>query len=200
MSPQLRSVQTRTRILRAAVEQFTRFGYEATSVDEICIAAGVSKGAFYHHFQTKQALFLALLQEWVRELERNLTTIGKEIPWVPQRFERLAELLTRVFEQASGQAPMFLEFWYQATKDSTAWSVLLEPYHRFRSIFAEWIEEGIRQGSLKPTDATAAAATLVSLGVGLVLQVALEQQGTRWGDIPQAAVKLLLDGLSSSHP
>lgn len=197
MAHQLRSIQTRARIIGAAVEQFIRSGYEATSVDEICIAANVSKGAFYHHFSSKQALFLALLQDWVQELEQSLTAIGQEVEWVPQRFERMAERLQQVFEQAAGQAPMFLEFWYQATKDLTAWRVSVEPYQRFRSIFARWIEEGIQQGSLKAVDPHVAATTLVSLGVGLVLQVALEQQGSVWATIPQTAVQLLLEGMST---
>lgn len=199
MAHQLRSIKTRARIINAAVAQFIRSGYEATSVDEICIAANVSKGAFYHHFSSKQALFLALLQDWVQELEQSLTAIGQEVEWVPQRFERMAERLEQVFEQAGGQAPMFLEFWYQATKDPTAWSVSVEPYQRFRSIFARWIEEGIQQGSLKAVDPDAAAATLVSLGVGLVLQVALEQQGQAWATIPRTAVQLLLEGVSSAQ-
>jgi AcrR family transcriptional regulator len=197
MAHQLRSIQTRARIIGAAVEQFIRFGYEATSVDEICAAANVSKGAFYHHFPSKQALFLALLQDWVREFEQSLTAISQEVEWVPQRFERLADRLQEVFKQAAGQAPMFLEFWYQATKDPTAWRASVEPYQRFRSIFVRWIEEGNQQGSLKAVDPDAAAATLVSLGVGLVLQVALEHQGLNWGTIPRAAVKLLLEGMST---
>lgn len=199
MVRQLRSFQTRAQILQAAAEQFRRLGYEASSVDEICAAAGVSKGAFYHHFPSKQALFLALLQDWVQDLESSLAAIRQEVEWVPNRFERMAEMLCQVFEQAAGQAPLFLEFWYQATKDATAWSASLEPYQRFRSIFAQWIEEGIQQGSLKPIEPNLAAATLVSLGVGLVLQVALERQGLDWGQIPQGAVSLLLEGMSSSE-
>lgn len=197
MAHQVRSIQTRRRILQAAVEQFTHNGYEASSVDEICSLAGVSKGAFYHHFPSKQALFLALLQDWVHQLETSLASIRQEHEWVPQRFERMAEILRQVFEQAVGKVPMFLEFWYQATKDATTWSILVEPYQRFRSIFTQWIEEGIQQGSLKSVDPNLTAATLVSLGVGLVLQVALEQEGFAWGQIPQGAVSLLLDGISA---
>ncbi|MCS7248059.1 MAG: TetR/AcrR family transcriptional regulator [Anaerolineales bacterium] len=198
MSTQLRSLETRARILAAAVDQFIRFGYEAASVDQICAAAGVSKGAFYHHFPSKQALFLALLENWIQDLEASFETIRDEVDWVPKRFERIAEVLCHVFEQAAGRAPLYLEFWYQATKDLTAWNASFGPYQRFHSIFAEWIEEGIRQGSLKPVDANLAAVTLVSLGVGLVLQVALKQEGIEWGRIPQGAMDLLLEGLLAS--
>lgn len=76
----------------------------------------------------------------MRELEKSLTAIGQEVEWLPQRFERMAERLQQVFDQAAGQAPMFLEFWSQVTKDPTAWRDSIEPYQRFCSIFTRWIE------------------------------------------------------------
>jgi len=45
----------------AAVKLFSTRGFTTASVDDICEEAGISKGAFYHHFETKQAHFLALL-------------------------------------------------------------------------------------------------------------------------------------------
>ncbi len=67
---QARSEETRTHILEAALRRFANHGYSAASVDEICAEAGVSKGAFYHHFPSKQALFLELLNEWLDKIGR----------------------------------------------------------------------------------------------------------------------------------
>lgn len=55
---------TRESLLRAAVELIRRDGYDATRVDAICAEAGVSKGAFFHHFASKQALAVQALQTW----------------------------------------------------------------------------------------------------------------------------------------
>ena len=60
---QQRSIETRRRIMSAAVALFAAQGYNASGVAEICRAAGASKGAFYHHFSSKQALFVAVLEE-----------------------------------------------------------------------------------------------------------------------------------------
>jgi TetR/AcrR family transcriptional repressor of nem operon len=52
---------SRTSILRTARDLMLRYGYAATSVDDICSKAGVTKGSFYHFFATKEDLGLAVL-------------------------------------------------------------------------------------------------------------------------------------------
>lgn len=54
----------RTRLIDAAHHLVRRQGYAATSVDEICSAAGVTKGAFFHHFASKEALGVAAAEQW----------------------------------------------------------------------------------------------------------------------------------------
>jgi AcrR family transcriptional regulator len=54
--------QTRTRLIAAARELFARDGYATTSVDRIADAAGYSKGAVYSNFDSKEAIFLQVLQ------------------------------------------------------------------------------------------------------------------------------------------
>lgn len=49
----------RTRLLDAALGIIRTKGYEATTVDELCAAAGVTKGAFFHHFRSKEELGIA---------------------------------------------------------------------------------------------------------------------------------------------
>jgi TetR/AcrR family transcriptional repressor of nem operon len=54
----------RRRILDAAVDVIRRKGLNATTVDDLCAAAGVTKGAFFHHFESKEALAVAAAQHW----------------------------------------------------------------------------------------------------------------------------------------
>jgi len=51
--------QSRTRILDAALRVIRAHGYAATTIDDLCGAAGLSKGAFFHHFASKEDLALA---------------------------------------------------------------------------------------------------------------------------------------------
>jgi TetR/AcrR family transcriptional repressor of nem operon len=54
----------RNKLLDAAVEIIRQKGYAATSVDELCARAGVTKGAFFHHFPSKDSLAVAAANYW----------------------------------------------------------------------------------------------------------------------------------------
>lgn len=54
----------RTRLLEAARDIIRQKGFAATSVDDLCRSAGVTKGAFFHHFRTKDALGVAAARYW----------------------------------------------------------------------------------------------------------------------------------------
>lgn len=59
-----RPTDARRRLLDAALQLFREKGYNATTVDELCAAAGVTKGAFFHHFRSKEALGIAAVDHW----------------------------------------------------------------------------------------------------------------------------------------
>src|ERR1700722_746624 len=61
----------REKLLEASFLLIRERGYSATSVDELCAKAGVTKGAFFHHFQSKNALAVAAADRW-SEVSRAL--------------------------------------------------------------------------------------------------------------------------------
>ena len=59
-----RGTTAKEKLLKAAFSLMVSRGYPATTVDEICSEAGVSKGSFYHSFKTKEELGLAVLDDY----------------------------------------------------------------------------------------------------------------------------------------
>jgi TetR/AcrR family transcriptional repressor of nem operon len=58
----------REKLLGVGTDLMRRSGYAATTVDEICTSAGVTKGAFFHHFASKEALAEACLEKWTEQM------------------------------------------------------------------------------------------------------------------------------------
>ena len=57
------AAQTRQQLLNAALSIFSRKSFEAVSLEEVAEAAGVTRGAIYHHFGSKADLFMALIED-----------------------------------------------------------------------------------------------------------------------------------------
>jgi AcrR family transcriptional regulator len=195
MSSQQRGEATRQRILEAAQESFASQGYDATSVAEICRQAGVTKGGFYHHFPSKQALFLELLEGWLSSLDTLLEAIRETSGRVPEAIIQMAGMVEQIFHTAGGQLPMFLEFWNRAARDPEVWQATVAPYRRYRAYFASLMKDGIAEGSLRPVDPELAAHMIVSVAVGLVLQGLLDPQGADWGQVARDSIRVLLEDM-----
>ncbi len=64
----------RSKLLDAAIEIIRKKGYAATSVDELCTSAGVTKGAFFHHFPSKDSLAVAAVNQWTDDATEFFAT------------------------------------------------------------------------------------------------------------------------------
>lgn len=195
MTAQQRGEETRARLLDAAAAGFAEQGYDGTSVAEICDRAGVSKGAFYHHFASKQDLFLELLGRWLDVLDHQLEEMRSEEAAIPQQLLTMTEMIQHVFRAAEDQLPVFLEFWARATHDPAIWEATIAPYRRYRRTFAEMIETGVAEGTLRPVDADTTARVVVSLAIGVVVQGLLDTEGADWGEVAERGMEMLLEGI-----
>src|SRR5271170_7264201 len=63
--------RTRERLLQAAFREVYRYGFQSAGVDTILAATNVTKGALYHHFENKEALGHAVIEEIIAEITRD---------------------------------------------------------------------------------------------------------------------------------
>ena len=108
----------RAAFLRAAAAVFSERGFQDASVEDIADRAGYSKGAIYWHFESKDDLFLALLEERLerptREMIELLESAPPEQDMGPEASRRFIELLESERELLLLQH----EYWSQAVRDS----------------------------------------------------------------------------------
>ena len=90
----------REKLIAAANKLVLKKGLSATRVDEVCAEAGVTKGSFYHHFESKEDMASALLEDFFGRLAGALSAGG----WmeIADANDRLVAMLDRAVEVAEG--------------------------------------------------------------------------------------------------
>lgn len=188
---QQRSEETQAKIIEAAIKLFSSRGYNKASVDDICKEAGISKGAFYHHFKSKQTLFLALLDEWLQAIDSAIEASRDKT--APETFMQMSEAFPYIFETAGDGLPMFLEFWLQASRDKQIWEASVAPYRRYHKYFTSLIKKGVEEGSFVEVNPELASRMIVSTAMGLLLQSLIDPKGANWETVARDSTSLLVD-------
>lgn len=107
-----RTEETRLRLLKSAENIFARDGFEAAKLEEICSRAGYTRGAFYANFESKEDLFIAMLER--------------------EALERLAGVRTavRATQGSDAQLKTLRKFMVSSPRDQT-WAVLFTEFKLF---------------------------------------------------------------------
>jgi AcrR family transcriptional regulator len=150
LSVQERSRTRRQRLLDAALTVFTENGYSDTAIDKVAKASETSKGGLYFHFPSKQALFLALLDESSEALlERVRAAMGHESDPLARGEAALREVLL-AFGDHRLLARLLLVEAVGAGKEFNA--RLNRMHAEFAGLIASCLDEAIARGQIAPCD------------------------------------------------
>jgi AcrR family transcriptional regulator len=196
MSKQPRAEETHRRILDAALDAFARQGYDATGVAEICQRAGVTKGGFYHHFHSKQDVFLELLERWLVGIDTQMTAARAGARTVPEALLIMTGMIQRIFQEAGGSLPLFLEFMTQAAHSPVFFQATAVPIRRYLALFADMMAAGAAEGSMRPVEPEIAGRVLVAFAMGLLVMGLVDPLSADWGEVAREGVQLFLAGLA----
>lgn len=194
-----RSQETRNRILAVAEQSFADHGYDVTSVDSICHAAGVSKGAFYHHFPSKGSVFVALLNAWLAELDRQFAVMQTGTVSVPQQVAAMAAGVNEIYHVAGTKWNILLEFWAKSKADPEVAHSTVDMIRRYQGFFQQVLERGVSEGSLQLKDPKLAATVMLSVVLGLLLQGILDPEGQDWGALMQRTLAELMASMGGGQ-
>ena len=146
---------TQERILDAAVTVFAEKGYHDARVDEIVAASGTSKGTVYFHFDSKQEIFLALIDEFARRLEQTvLEAILQEEDGI-RRVDAALKSCLEVFYDYQHLAKIFL---IQAVGLGAIFEEKrLEIHDRFVKAIRIYLDQALAEDTIPPIDTEVAA-------------------------------------------
>ncbi|MDQ3943756.1 MAG: TetR/AcrR family transcriptional regulator [Actinomycetota bacterium] len=191
--------ERRVRFIEAARRCSATKGYRSLTIDAVCAeAGGLSKGAFYTYFRSKQDLLVALLEDDAARLEALIATLSDAPLSELERSQRFLREVLKLGED-SAEVQRRADLWSEMLADESIRERLGAVVARRRKLLAGWIEAGTRSGELVDIPANAFAAILVALSDGLILHRALDPSGFRWGNI-RLALDTIFDALRSHPP
>lgn len=179
---------TRDRIVQTAIELFHARSFEAVGVAEICAAAEINKGSFYHFFESKEALVLAVIDAiWVNGEAMFRGVLIDDADTAPLDrivgfFEGI-EQKTRAMTLSSGRFPgcpignLVAEM---STQSEAVRERLAEVYEGWADIFAVPLRQAVKAGDLPAdTNVKTTAHSMVVLLQGLSLTTKAHGDGRK---------------------
>jgi AcrR family transcriptional regulator len=154
----LKKVDKKQDILDAAMQCLARYGIVKSTMDDIAQVMGLKKASLYYYYKNKESIFLDAL---AREAERFHRLADERADTQASAADKLTTILTFYYEYFRDRAE-WLELDAQAAADN---HLLLRTIYKNscqenRSLFAEYIQQGIDRGEFRPLDAAHVARVL----------------------------------------
>jgi len=178
-----RTEVTRRKLLAAAKQIFAKNGFEAARLEDISAGAGYTRGAFYANFESKEDIFFALFEEWVRE---RIDSVTEALSLHKDPLEKLAALRKHYAQLAQDRRLVLisLEFKLYALRHPEAHARLRNRHRRIRACFGDLFSELLRPlGQTLPIANPAASTCLGAVAQGLLLEHLVDPKTLSDGDV-----------------
>jgi AcrR family transcriptional regulator len=157
----------RDEILDVAERLIATRGYERVSIQDVQDTLGVSRGAIYHYFHSKQALLAAVVDRITRNGMRMLVPIVEDQALTaPQKLQTLFTSAGRFKAQRSEVLLAVMRSWYAPENDLVRARLTTAAYAQFAPVMAAIIRQGVAERTMDPRYPDQAAKIITSLFTG----------------------------------
>ena len=191
------SEERKNQILEAASAVFARLGFQQSRMDDIASQAGLSKGALYLYYKSKDAIIAALLKYFFTQEFKRLKVFveSDQHESVSEQLMILTRQITSAMKRMEQLMPIAFEFYAIAGREKDVHQFLQEYFKAYRTELVRLIQRGIERGEFRAVDAEATAITLAALFEGLALLYFVDPQALQWAEQTEMSVRLLLEGI-----
>ncbi|MGH2517689.1 MAG: TetR/AcrR family transcriptional regulator [Ktedonobacterales bacterium] len=191
------SEERQQQILEAAIRVFAEHGFSDARMEDIAKESGMSKGAVYLYYKSKDAIISALLRAMFTWMMRGFRTTLEGSGTATERLQGMVGMFADEIDRMAVAMPIMLEFYAIAARQSRVRDFFGQVYVEFRDDLSRLIRQGIEDGEFRAVDPDEVALTFLALAEGLTLIWAMNPRGLAWREHANAALRLLLDGLSA---
>lgn len=190
----VKKIETKQKLLDAAKRLFSCSSFECVKVEDITKEAGLAKGTFFTHFESKEDVVSEV--QLVATYDRLMPALSSDGPIVPQIKKALAELLMEGSESKSLMRAVLLT----KLKDNKQLEKQAEHFQQFYKGMAELVEKGKIQGEIrKDIDSFEVVRMVEQVYLGVLMQWCLVIEDTKMDDFVQRSFDVLFEGLQPNH-
>jgi AcrR family transcriptional regulator len=192
----------REQILGAATSVFARLGVHTARMDDIVEEAGLSKGAVYWYFDSKDEIIKSILEMYLNRELQELHDLVRQSDSVENRLMLMVDHLIAELEQYESVMPIAYEFYSLSTRESDIRKSLDVYFQKFIKIYEDLITQGIKHGELKKVDPQETAVSILALLEGLTLLWmvgVLRIDGKKLGALIRSSLHHFIHGLRKEN-
>ena len=193
-----KSDETEEKIVQATLELFVRKGYHGTSINDIMVKVGLTKGAFYAHFSKKGDLLFRLIEAYKTEYLDIMMRTAREFPGnALEKIHRIISFNAR-YGAENPELPIFLAYLTTELKADVDFEPALRSgYREYQQFISELIRQGIHQGLFKKDiDPDLAALIFIATHDGILHQWMLNRYHIDGQLYIRTFRKIFLNGLT----
>ncbi|NQV30387.1 MAG: TetR/AcrR family transcriptional regulator [Candidatus Marinimicrobia bacterium] len=190
------SSERKVEILEAALTIFVKKGYSDTRMDDIVRELGLSKGAIYHHFQSKRDLFIALIEHWMDQF--SAIERGEKMRAKPSAdiIKGIARFTAKVFKRNPNWFLVEPEIWAFANRDKEINELAGQLYSRVLSEFETLINRGIEYGEFRRVNERMIAMSIMTSLHGMIWFVLFKPSDFSLEEYVDLNMELILNGIA----
>jgi AcrR family transcriptional regulator len=189
-----RKEETREKIISAACELFSKYGYHNTQVMDIVKAVGMSAGTFYNHFKDKKDIYQQLTLESLERLRVNVKKMREPVDiWNPhERSQTLGEMFNAIFDYLDSNPQQFIMllrggFGVDVELDGSIWNY----FQGFAEDAGEDVQRWIGEGVIEGIDPMLFGHACVGMCIQVIHSYLIDKRNTR-DEVIANLIKMIL--------
>ena len=187
--------QRKRQILDAAERVFSERGFDKARMDDIVQESGLSKGALYWYYKSKDAIIRALLERiFISEIQ-NADELVEMEGSASERLKLFVQFAIREYRRFESLLPLAYEFIALAYRSKAVRQTLVGYYQHYTGLIARVISQGIDRGEFKPCDPDVTALALMGMYEGIALLWFLDPGQVDLDRMAEQPLEIFLDGL-----
>jgi len=164
--------ETRKKILDSAAQVFAAKGFHSAVVDDIVKASGTSKGAVYFYFESKEQIFVSLVEEYAATVAREIQGSVQRARGLVAQLEAAAVTLVRSFQEHRDLGKIVLVDWLSGGTEFQGKRMALKAM--LVEVLRGYLDRAVEDGKISPQDTETAAY----VWIGAISEIALRWLNT----------------------